>query len=173
MNKIRKPGEHPGKGRVPGVRPISTKETRNKQKMERMMTDTPSFISERLRKIEENYSNSMNVFGVVKEIKEAAFTQAESSVAQVNNSKDDVEKIKILHQCVLSILDTLDLAEQRLSMIKLKYQHETELLKSMYSELDVVEVILDDQNLVECAEESGEPENESDPDENIEEEAVE
>ena len=144
MNKIRKPGDHPGKGRVPGVRPISTKETRNRKKMERLMSDTASFVSETLRKVEEEYSSSMNLFTILAELRQTSFDQAEYSIAQVNKSTDDLEKIKILHQCIISIVNTIELKEQAIRMLKLKHQHETLLLNSMSTELSNMAILAEE-----------------------------
>ena len=169
MNKIRKPGEHPGKQRIPGTRPISTKEIRNKKKMERYMSDTAGFISEKLEIIKENYSSSVDLFGVLSQIKKAILAQAEASIKKVNNTEDQEEKISILHQCIVGIVDTMDLAEQNLRLNSLRNQHEVSLLNSLLSELAEATEALKEEG---STDETAEPEETTIPEEVEVEEAT-
>jgi len=175
MNKIRKPGEHPGKGRIPGIRPISTKETRNKKRWEFLMSDTANFISKKLQKIEENYSASTNLFQILNTIKKVVTEQATNSVEQVNNTEDLEEKIRILHNCILTILSFVEQSEQNMQLGTLRYQHEVALLNSMTKELDaLVKQPGDEKELqVQEVEELSTNEEENDTTEETEEEAAE
>ena len=137
MNKIRKPGEHPGKARIPGIRPISTKEIRNKRRLEKLMSDTPSFISEKLQKIEEEYSNATDLATVLHALNRISLQNAQGFVDKANETESDVEKVNLLHRCIIALLKILEDAENKLHLVTLKYQHEVELLNSMAAELSL------------------------------------
>lgn len=107
--------------------------------IKKITLDTAGFISEKLQEAEEIYSASTNLFGILGVLRQTFQQTAQDFIDQVNSTEQESEKIEILHKCIITLLATLEQADQKTRMSTLKYQHETALLNSMAAELNVLE----------------------------------
>lgn len=103
------------------------------------MSDTASFISEKLQKVEGVYSASTDLFGILGALSKTFQQTAQSFIDRANSTEQESEKIEILHRCIVTLLAALEQTDQAARMSTLRYQHEAALLNSMAAELSVPE----------------------------------
>ena len=103
------------------------------------MSDTASFISEKLQRVEEEYSASTDLFGILGALGQTFQHTAQDFIDRANAVEKDSEKIEILHGCIVTLLQALEQTNQSARMSSLRYQHEKALLNSMAAELSIPE----------------------------------
>jgi len=129
--------QKPGKPREVAVRPERMAKIRNPELFEeKKMSEIPAFISSKKSQLEEEYIAQSDIVQVMARLSTVITSAAQEDVATANSADTTEERLAVMNQCVIRLVNIVAQASAQISRNSLRHRFSLELLDQMLHDSD-------------------------------------